>query len=455
MAAPLSPALRHGYGLGGLGYALVNTCMLFFLLKYLVDGAGIGAATVGWVLLAGKVWDGLIDPAIGKLIDRTRTSWGSRRPWMAGALLPMAALFATVFWGVPLDGWGEAVFYALVLMAYNTAYSLVVVPYGAITPALTDDYDERTRLNGARMGWSMVGGIVAGVVFPLIWKTYGWRVAGLALAAASIPPLVIAIGSTRGRDPVGPVDAAEDGPSMWSVLRVVAFRRTAILFLTAWSSIAVLSSLIPFYVEHHMHHKEMTDLFFAAIQLSALVSVPLVVWAAARLEKHRAYALFVLIWGAVLVALSAVPEAAPVGPAGLDLRAEVLGLQPRGVALLMCVLAGPGVAAAHVLPWSMLPDVVEIDTAENGTSRAGAFYGVMTFLEQVGTAAALWGVGQALGLAGYVPEATTQPDAARMALQGMIGPLPAIVLLGAGVFAWWFPPITRDAHHQVAKATHA
>lgn len=450
----IGPGLRHGYGVGGLGYALVNTCILFFLLKYLVDGAGLGAGLVGWVLLVGKVWDGLIDPVIGRVIDRTRTSWGSRRPWMAGATLPMVALFTTIWWGVPVNGFWAAVFYAILLMAYNTAYSLVVVPYGALTPALTDDYDERTRLNGARMGWSMVGGIVAGILFPVLWHATSWRVAGITLGLASILPLAIAVYATRGRDPVGPVDTGE-GPSMWSVLRVQAFRRTAALFLAAWSSIAVLSSLIPFYVEHHLHRKEMTDVLFAAIQLSALVSVPAVVWLAGRIEKHRAYAVSVTVWGVVLVGLSLVPEAAPVGPEGIDLGAEILGFTPRGQAVWLSVLAGPGVAAAHVLPWAMLPDVVEADTVENGVSRPGAFYGVMTFLEQVGTAVALFAVGQALGGSGYLPGAANQPDSAREMLTWMIGPVPALVLLIAGIGAWVWPPLTRALHGELAARAHA
>lgn len=450
----LGPALRHGYGVGGLGYALVNTCMLFFLLKYLVDGAGLGAALVGWVLLIGKVWDGLIDPVIGRLIDGTRTSWGSRRPWMAAATLPMVGLFMAVWWGVPLEGAAAAVFYGLLLMAYNTAYSLVVVPYGALTPALTDDYDERTRLNGARMGWSMVGGILAGILFPVLWHAYGWRVAGMVLGLAAVVPLTIAIYATRGRDPVGPVDTGE-GPSMWSVLRVQAFRRTAALFLAAWSSIAVLSSLIPFYVEHHLHRKEMTDVLFAAIQLSALVSVPAVVWLAQRIEKHRAYAISVTVWGVVLVGLSVVPEAAPVGPEGLDLAAEMRALSPRGMAVWLSILAGPGVAAAHVLPWAMLPDVVEADTVENGVSRPGAFYGVMTFLEQLGTAIALFAVAQALGASGYIPEAVNQPDSARVMLTWMIGPVPALVLLFAGIGAWLWPPLTRALHGELAARVQA
>jgi GPH family glycoside/pentoside/hexuronide:cation symporter len=427
-ADQLPGRVRHGYGVAAFAIAIANTSVMFFLLKYLVDGAGLPPATTGWVLLVGKVWDGIIDPFVGKLVDGTRTSMGSRRPWLAGASAPFALLFAGLWWGLPLEGAALAVAYAVLLMAYNTAYTLITVPYGALTPALTSDYDERTRLNGSRMAWSMVGGIVASVLFPILWKGWGWHVAGAVLALMLVPPLAVTVWTTAGRDPVGPSEA-EDERGMWSVLRNRAFRRTAILFLCAWSSIAVLASLVPFYVEHHLHHKDMIDVLLAAIQLSALASIPGIVWVSNRFEKHRAYAVFVVSWAFVLLGLALVPP----GTGG-------------ALPIVLGVLAGPGVAAAHVLPWSMLPDVVEADEAETGRERAGAFYGVMTFLEQVGTAFALWGVSMMLSVSGYVEQAAEQPETAREMIRWLIGPIPGVVLVAAAVGAWVLPPMTRAAH---------
>lgn len=430
-ASPLPASVRHGYGLAAFSIAIANTAVMFFLLKYLIDGAGLSPALAGWVLLAGKVWDGVIDPIAGRAIDATRTSWGSRRPWIAGATVPFALLFAALWWPLPFSGAGLAVATAALLIVYNTAYSLITVPYGALTPALTHDYDERTRLNGSRMAWSMVGGLVAGVAFPLLLRAWGWGYAGLVLAALIVPPLVVTVAATRGRDPIGPADD-EGGQAMWDVLRRRDFRRTAGLFLCAWSAIAVLSSLIPFYVQHHLGHPDLLDPVFAAIQVSALLSIPGVVWLSQRFEKHRAYALGVGAWALVLLGLALVPPGTgePV--------------------LALAVLAGPGVAAAHVLPWAMLPDVVEADAAEGGRERAGAFYGVMTFLEQVGTAFALWTVSQVLGLAGYVEQAPTQPETAREAIRWLIGPLPGAVLVAAAIFAWVAPPLTREAYQALA-----
>lgn len=433
----LPTSLVQGYGAAGLAIALANTAYMFFLLNYLVDGAGMKPVVAGTVLLVAKGWDGVIDPLVGKLIDRTRTSWGSRRPWMAIATPALAVVFAALWWGLPLTGLIQAVVYALLLMAYATAYSLVSVPYGALTPAITQDYDERTRLNGARMAYSMIGGIVSGVLFPFLFTAYSWRLAGAVLGALVIPPLLVTVWATRGRDPVGPAEP-DDGPSMWTVFKNAPFRRTVALFLAAWSTVSVLSSLVPFYVEHHLHRKDSITAVFAAIQVAALLGVPVVVWMANRLQKHVAYAVAIGSWSVALIGLALVPEG------------------NFALAMVIAALAGLGVAAAHVLPWAMLPDVVEADKLEHdGKERAGAFYGAMTFLEQTGTAVALWLEGLLLTLAGYVEKAPVQSDSAHLMIQLLIGPIPAVVLIAAAIGALVYPPMTREAHRALLDRLQA
>jgi Na+/melibiose symporter-like transporter len=206
------------------------------------------------------------------------------------------------------------------------------------------------------------------------------------------------------------------------------------LFLAAWGSISVLGALLPFYIQDHLRRGDLEDVLFATLQISALLSIPLVLWLATRLEKHRAYGVLVATWAVVLLAMAALPTDRP------------------QVALLLAALVGPGVAAGHVLPWAMLPDVVEADRLQNGVERAGAFYGVMTFLEKVGTALALQGMLLGLQFAGYDRTLDVQLDEARLAMVIMLGPIPAVVLVGAAIFAFVRPPMTR-AEHAEAKAT--
>lgn len=425
MSAPLPARVRHGYGVAALSLALANTSAMFFLLKMLVDDAGLSPATAGGVILVGKLWDAVSDPLVGRWTDRTRTRMGARRPWMAGATVPFALAFGALWWGLPWTGTAAALAYATLYLAYNTAYTAVVVPYGALTPSLTTDPDETTRLHGTRMAWSMIGGLVAAILMPTLHAATGsWRVPGLVIAAAMVPPLAVCVAATAGRDVTPPSDP-EARPL--DVLRVPAFRRVAGAFLAAWTSLAILGALVPFHVQHHIGRPDRLDAVLAVLQIAGLAAIPLVVRLASRTSKARAYTISMASFAALLLLMAGLP------PGQL------------GATLSLGVLAGFGVAGAHVLPWAMLPDVVAADRAATGHDRSGSFYGMMTFLEKMATAFALGGVGFALEAAGYVQGAATQSPAAIDAVRWLLGPLPA-VLLGLGVIALRAAPSDRRPH---------
>jgi MFS family permease len=101
--------------------------------------------------------------------------------------------------------------------------------------------------------------------------------------------------------------------------------------------------------------------------------------------------------------------------------------------IVLGTLAGVGVATAYLIPWAMLPDVIELDELKTGRRREGAYYGFFVLLQKLGLALGLFLVSQGLAIAGYVTPpagATTaiaQPDTP-FAIRLMIGPPRAILL---------------------------
>jgi glycoside/pentoside/hexuronide:cation symporter, GPH family len=117
------------------------------------------------------------------------------------------------------------------------------------------------------------------------------------------------------------------------------------------------------------------------------------------------------------------------------------------------VMAGVGVSTAYLVPWSMLPDVIELDELQTGQRREGLFYSFMVFLQKICLGVALAVILQSLEWTGYIhPTATilapVQPPAVLLAIRLAIGPIPTLALIGSLVLAYFYP-ITREMHQQI------
>jgi len=113
--------------------------------------------------------------------------------------------------------------------------------------------------------------------------------------------------------------------------------------------------------------------------------------------------------------------------------------------------AGIGVGFGYVAPYAMVPDTIEVDAARTGKRNEGAFYGMYLYMSKIGQAVA-WQVGLlVLSLGHYVANAA-QAESAKLAIRLLVGPLPAVVLLGALVLVQFYPLDEKTYEAIMAKA---
>ena len=162
MSSRLRARDRWIYGSGDLGFSLTNTILNVYLALFLTDVVGVAPAVAAAAFFVGSTWDYINDPIIGYISDRTRTRWGRRRPFLLFGALPFAAAFCLLWWRPPFDTTlALGIYYAAAFALFDTAATFVYMPYYALTPELTDDYDERTALTSTRMFFSILGSLLA------------------------------------------------------------------------------------------------------------------------------------------------------------------------------------------------------------------------------------------------------------------------------------------------------
>ena len=205
---PLSPKLpvltKLGFGVGDVGGNLFFTVLSFWGMKYLTDSVLLAGAAAGLAMSAGRLIDAVFDPVLGLLSDRTRTRWGRRRPYLLFGAVPVALVFV-FFFNVPISQDQTFLFWwaAITLVVLNMAFSVVNIPYSALTPELTTDYDERMSLGGYRMGFAVIGTMLGAVAFGMVAQAFpgdatrGFFLAGLVFGSVIAGSTLITAVSVR------------------------------------------------------------------------------------------------------------------------------------------------------------------------------------------------------------------------------------------------------------------
>ena len=517
---------KLAYGSGDMGPAIAANVLAFFLLYFFTNVAGLPAGLAGSILAIGKIGDAINDPIAGILSDRTRTRWGRRIPWMLFGSIPFG-IFFFLQWIVPkfsedpgANNWYLFVYYVLIATLFNLAYTAVNLPYTALTPELTQDYNERTSLNSFRFAFSIGGSILSLVLAQIIFAAYPddpqkqyivlglvctlisivallWctfriqerggspilqkpakKILGFILCTAGAAGIVFGIAKVingTGINVVGIVcvlfglqfigfgftlifakneahlnspeaiaakNSSNDIPSIPLKEQLkVAFANKAFLYvigiyLCSWMGVQLTASILIYYVVSWMRMDEAAFPTVAiAVQGTALVMLFFWKFVSDKLGKKVVYYLGMSVW---IVA-----------------QAALFIIQPGQTTILYigAIAAGFGVSVAYLIPWSMIPDVIELDELNTGQRREGIFYSFMVLLQKIGLALAIFLVGQALEFSGFVARIPgeaipIQPDSALFAIRVAIAPLPTLFLI-VGLILTYFYPITKEVHADI------
>ncbi len=150
------------FGAGGVALGVVGNAVTYFMLIYYNQVLGLPAYLVSAALAVALIFDAIIDPVVGMLSDRTRTSLGRRHPYVYVSLIPLPITYWLLWnppaWALTSDHVG-LLYLTIMLIGLRTALACFDIPSNAMVPELTRDYDRRTSLMSARISASWVAGV--------------------------------------------------------------------------------------------------------------------------------------------------------------------------------------------------------------------------------------------------------------------------------------------------------
>ncbi|MFW5728463.1 MAG: MFS transporter [Spirochaetota bacterium] len=438
----VGPLNLMAYGIGDLygggSFLLIGMLFLFFL----TEVVGMSPALAGVVFAIGKVWDAVTDPLMGYISDRTKSRFGRRRVYFLIGIIPIILSFAALWLPIPSGSQvGLFIYYSLAYMLFSTVFTMVMVPYSALNAEMSRDYAVRTRLSGTRIIFSQVSALLAGTIPTLIInavggdQSIGYLVMGIAFAVLyGVVWLPVFLGTwelpqesvrVRTTGAAGPLDVFRQ---FGRIFTNRSFRIHVAMYILSYTAVDVLMALFAYYITYYIGRQSLYSVAMGSLLLTQIVMLPVYVAISNRWGKGRAYVVGLSIWlVGLLASLSLTGESSVVAIAAV------------------CVVIGAGVSAGIMVPWAILPSVIDVDEYLYGMRRAGVYSGAMTLTRKaVQGLLALPLVGVVLEIIGFAPGADV-PQAALTGLRVFFVIGPAVLIL-FGILVGFRFPITPQRH---------
>ncbi len=434
------------YGLLAFPLAATVLSLQVFLPTYYAQATGLSLTMIGGVLLIARLWDTVTDPVVGYLSERTPARLGRRRLWvLIGS--PLIALSVWMLFQPPED---PSAFYllgwAIVIYLAGTA---VVVPTYAWGAELSPEYNERSRISGARVLFGLLGSLAALCLPQLLGLTaqatqdtgttssgatenLGQILQGnslMIIASLAIAVIVCCLfvpDNGKSKLPKGSVLAA------FSLFKQAPpVRQLMMSYLLNGIANALPATLFLLFATHVLGAADQAGLLLLVYFGVCALSVPVWVMASRRWSKHAT-------WRAAMTVACAAFIWVP-----------FLGAGDTTAFMIIVVITGIAAGADLALPAALQADLVDWDEDKTGFRRAGIFFAVwgtaskLTFAIAIGLAFPL------LDLAGFSAHGENAAGAL-LVLSLLYGGLPVALKITAVLLMRDYP-ITQKLHDEIRQ----
>lgn len=243
--AKLSFFERVAYGIGDYAGNLVYSSISAFLLVYYISVLGVDAGVAASIMAVSKIFDGVSDLIMGRIVDKTKSKWGKARPWILRMSIPLAVCTVLMF-SVPASLAGSAQV-AYMFLTYNLVstifYTGLNVPYASLQGLMTTNQYERGLLGNFRMLLATFGTMTVNTVVLKMcaffgggeqYNQKGWTLAFVCLMIAFVVLNLITFFFCKERvvDTENAGDARQEkGPSVIQCLKSLVVNKYWLLMV--------------------------------------------------------------------------------------------------------------------------------------------------------------------------------------------------------------------------------
>lgn len=435
---------KIGYGLGDAASSMFWKIFGMYSLFFYTDVFGITAAAAGTMFLIARVWDSFFDLLVGIVSDRTKTRWGSYRPYILWFAIPFAVMGMVTFYVPEFGQTGKLVYAYVSYSLMMIVYSLINVPYASLLGVMSSDTKIRNTLSSYRMSFAFIGSFITFMLLqPLVnffagddsvqatvsTSPKGW-VMGVAVIGVFCSILFF-LCFLWTKERVKQIKDDEEISVKKDLKLLLKNSPWWILVGTGLASLlfnAIRDGAAIYYFRDYVKISytmpltgwDMTTIYFLIGQAANLIGVMAAPALSRKYGKRKTY-----ILASVLAAVLSV----------------VFFFIPCQITWILILQALISVCAGYVLPllWSMFADIADYQELKTGRRATGLIFSSSSMSQKLGWALGAALTGWILFWFGYDNELTEQGVQTILGERMMLSILPAVSCIIAVVGMFFYP----------------
>ncbi len=398
ISSKVSVTEKIGYALGDAAAGgIIWKIMSIAFPLFFTNVFGLSFADAALLMLVARLFDVVTDPLMGSLADRTRSRFGTFRPWLLFGAIPFGLIFALLLFTPDFGPIGKRIYAYTLYLLMMVVYTAVNVPYGSLLGVMTDNDDEKNQFSSYRMVGAYAMGFITLLSFPYVQEAVGGSVqhqyAMIGVFFGALAAVMTLACALMTKERLQPKRAESFSFSQFGNL----FKNKPWIFLT---TIGILTNFfngfryaVVGYMFDYCLDGEVTlgsfiinyTVFMSFGEITCMVfgglSPVFTRWVG---SKRMAF-----FWAAIVCAVTSVIFFfIPMNPAYLWLM------------IIVAVITSMGIGIYSPLLWSMYADVADYATDKFGSSSTGLIFSSGTMAQKLGTAVSGSLIAMLLGLAG-------------------------------------------------------
>ena len=362
---------KMSFGLGTFAPWFINTAFNVWVFTFFFSAVGLNVMYIMLAFILWTIWNAVNDPLIGYLSDRTHTRFDRRKPFIMIGIIPILILeiilWMPLFWIAPGNQIWLFIFLLIMLMCYDTFYTMVTLPFDALFPELYTSVEERAQVNTIKQFFATLGLVAAflvpGIFISDISEPSGYLINGIVTSIIVGVTLLIALKWGVKERKEFTLDHQQDFgffQGMKYTLKNRGFVLYTIMFFCYEYVLLVLATVIQLYGKHVLHASPFeTSLLLGMVFIVGIFSVVLWMKLDVKIGSKKGFAIAIIAYF-----LATIP---------------ILFIEDYFTILIVFMIAGIGFGGMLYFIYLIIADVIDEDELNTGVRREGTFFGITNF----------------------------------------------------------------------------